>query len=69
MLDKILYKATIIAPYVLLAISIALFIVGAVKKSNNKSYKKSFIMAAATLVLGIVLFFVPFIVIWMVYIR
>ena len=63
MFEKILYKMVIISPYILLAISFISLILGIVKKSSKKQCKKYFIVSVVSIILGIIIFFIPMIVI------
>lgn len=63
MFEKILYKLVIIAPYVLLALSFISLILGVVKKSSKEPSKKYFILSAVSIILGIIIFFIPMIII------
>ena len=59
MFEKVLYKIVIILPYILLALSFISLILGVVKKSS----KEPFILSAASIILGIIIFFIPMIII------
>ena len=63
MFEKILYKMVIISPYILLALSFISLILGVVKKSSKEPCKKYFILSAARIILGRIMFFIPMIVI------
>ena len=63
MFEKVLYKMVIILPYILLAISFISLILGIVKKSLKEPCKKYFIVSVASIILGIIIFFIPMIVI------
>ena len=63
MFEKILYKMVIISPYILLALSFISLIFGIVKKSSNEPFKKYFIVSFVIIILGIIIFFIPMIVI------
>ena len=63
MFEKILYKMVIISPYILLALSFISLILGIVKKSLKEPCKKYFIVSAVSIILGIIIFFIPMIVI------
>ena len=63
MFEKILYNMVIISPYILLALSFISLILGVVKKSSKEPCKKYFILSAASIILGIIMFFIPMIVI------
>ena len=63
MFEKILYKMVIISPYILLALSFISLILGVVKKSLKEPCKKYFIVSVVSIILGIIIFFIPMIVI------
>ena len=63
MFEKILYKMVIISPYILLALSFISLILGIVKKSSEEPCKKYFIVSVVSIILGIIIFFIPMIVI------
>ena len=63
MFEKILYKMAIISPYILLALSFISLILGIVKKSLKEPCKKYFIVSVVSIILGIIIFFIPMIVI------
>nr|WP_302659758.1 hypothetical protein [uncultured Clostridium sp.] len=63
MFEKILYKMVIISPYILLALSFISLILGIVKKSLKEPCKKYFIVSVVSIILGIIIFFIPMIVI------
>ena len=63
MFEKILYKMVIISPYILLALSFISLILGVVKKSLKEPCKKYFIVSVVSIILGIIMFFIPMIVI------
>lgn len=63
MLEKIVYKAIVIAPYILLALSFISLIFGIVKKSSKEPCRKFFITSVVSLILGIIIFTIPIIVI------
>lgn len=63
MFEKILYKMVIISPYILLALSFISLILGVVKKSSKEPCKKYFILSVASIILGIIMFFIPMIII------
>ena len=63
MFEKVLYKMVIILPYILLAISFISLILGIVKKSSKEPCKKYFIVSVVSIILGIIIFFIPMIVI------
>ena len=63
MFEKVLYKIVIILPYILLALSFISLILGVVKQSSKEPCKKYFILSAASIILGIIIFFIPMIII------
>ena len=63
MFEKVLYKIVIILPYILLALSFISLILGVVKKSSKEPCKEYFILSAASIILGIIIFFIPMIII------
>ena len=63
MFEKILYKMVIISPYILLALSFISLILGIVKKSLKEPCKKYFIVSVVSIIVGIIIFFIPMIVI------
>lgn len=63
MFEKILYKSVIMLPYILLALAFVSLIFGVIKKSSKEPCKKYFIFSAASIVIGIIIFFIPFIVV------
>ena len=63
MFEKILYKMVIISPYILLALSFISLILGIVMKSLKEPCKKYFIVSVVSIILGIIILFIPMIVI------
>ena len=63
MFEKVLYKMVIISPYILLALFFISLILGIVKKSLKEPCKKYFIVSVVSIILGIIIFFIPMIVI------